>query len=63
MFRDMTPDGRNVIYQDSDNTGGSLQLTPDRWGRELCKVIGNQRFTRDEKGGLPVSVPARPVCP
>lgn len=27
------------------------------------KVIGNQRFTRDEKGGRPVSVPARPVYP
>ncbi|MFD7135692.1 trypsin-like peptidase domain-containing protein [Streptomyces sp. NPDC059894] len=63
VFRDMTPDGKSVIYQNSDNTGGPLRLDPAQWRRELCGVIGDQPFTADEKAGLPVRVPTRPVCP
>ncbi|MDV7216814.1 nSTAND1 domain-containing NTPase [Streptomyces prunicolor] len=63
VFRDMTPDGKTVIYQNSNNTGGPLHLDPTQWRRELCDVIGNQRFTADEKAGLPVRVPTQPICP
>ena len=63
VFRDITPDGGTVIYQDSDNRGGSLRLDPADWQRELCKVIGNERFSSDERAGLPVRVSALAVCP
>jgi hypothetical protein len=62
VFWDITPDGRSVIYQNSINTGGPLRLDPENWRRELCEVIGDQPFTADEKAGLPVRVPTRPVC-
>ncbi|MER7477931.1 trypsin-like peptidase domain-containing protein [Streptomyces sp. NPDC126510] len=62
VFRDITPDGGSVIYQNSINTGGPLRLDPESWRRELCEVIGDQPFSADEKGGLPARVPARPVC-
>jgi WD40 repeat protein len=62
VFWDISPDGRSVIYQNSINTGGPLRLDPESWRRELCEVIGNQPFTADEKAGLPVRVPTRPVC-
>lgn len=63
VFRDLSPDGRTVLYQDSDNRGGALRFDPADWQRALCKVIGNERFSAEEKAGLPVRVPARPVCP
>ncbi|QTD96598.1 hypothetical protein S1361_04510 [Streptomyces cyanogenus] len=63
VFRDMTPDGKNVIYQNSDNTGGPVRLDPDQWRHVLCGVIGDRQFTTDEKAGLPVRVPVQPVCP
>ncbi|MFE3637758.1 trypsin-like peptidase domain-containing protein [Streptomyces sp. NPDC059168] len=64
VFRDMTPDGRSVIYQNTvSNTGGPLRLDPGQWRRKLCAVIGNQPLTSDEKAGLPVRAPSRPLCP
>ncbi|MFD9002037.1 trypsin-like peptidase domain-containing protein [Streptomyces sp. NPDC059582] len=63
VFRDMAPDGKTVIYQNSNNTGGPLRLDPARWRRALCGVIGNQPFSADEKAGLPARVPTQPVCP
>ncbi|MFD3819075.1 trypsin-like peptidase domain-containing protein [Streptomyces rubiginosohelvolus] len=63
VFRDMTPDGKSVIYQNTDNTGGPLRLDPAEWRRALCKVIGNRTFTADERAGIPVRLPSRPVCP
>ncbi|MFJ4539372.1 trypsin-like peptidase domain-containing protein [Streptomyces tibetensis] len=63
VFWDITPDGRSVIYQNSINTGGPLRLDPESWRRELCRVIGDQEFSGDEKAGLPVHVPTRPLCP
>ncbi|MFB8138228.1 nSTAND1 domain-containing NTPase [Streptomyces parvus] len=63
VFRDMTPDGKSVIYQNTDNTGGPLRLDPAEWRRALCEVIGNRTFTADERAGIPVRLPSRPVCP
>ncbi|WP_159050524.1 nSTAND1 domain-containing NTPase [Streptomyces cellostaticus] len=63
VFRDLTPDGKTVIFQNSDNRGGSLRLDPARWQRGLCEAIGDQGFTADERAGLPVRIPSQPVCP
>ncbi|WP_203184084.1 trypsin-like peptidase domain-containing protein [Streptomyces pratensis] len=63
VFRDMTPDGKNVIYQNSNNTGGPLRLDPGQWRRKLCEVIGNQPLTAEERAGLLVDGSTRPVCP
>ncbi|MGW6578596.1 nSTAND1 domain-containing NTPase [Streptomyces globisporus] len=63
VFRDMTPDGKSVIYQNTDNTGGPLRLDPAEWRRALCEVIGNRTFTAEERAGVPVRLPDRPVCP
>ncbi|MFF3503778.1 trypsin-like peptidase domain-containing protein [Streptomyces sp. NPDC003247] len=62
VFRDMTPDGKNVIYQDANNGGGPLRLDPAQWRRELCDLIGDQPFTAEERAGFPVRVPSRPLC-
>ncbi|MEV7831658.1 serine protease [Streptomyces subrutilus] len=61
-FLDASKDGKTVIYADPSGPGGPLPLDPRAWQRDLCKVLGNRKFTDDERSSLPVRVPTRPVC-
>ncbi|MET9686974.1 serine protease [Streptomyces sp. NPDC006514] len=61
-FMDISPDGRTVIYVDPSGAGGPLRLDPRTWQRDLCRIIGHRQFTDDERGSLPVHVPAQPLC-
>ncbi|MEW9341089.1 S1 family peptidase [Streptomyces tanashiensis] len=61
-FMDISQDGRTVIYVDPSGAGGPLRLDPRTWQRDLCRIIGYRQFTDDERGSLPVHVPAQPLC-
>lgn len=61
-FMDISKDGRTVIYAAPSGAGGVLQLDPQMWQRDLCKIIGYRQFTDDERASLPARVPAQPLC-
>jgi WD40 repeat protein len=62
-FLDASTDGRTLLYTDDDTTLKVLTLDPATWENRLCQIIGYRNFTPDERTGLPVHIPAGPVCP
>ncbi|MET9319093.1 trypsin-like peptidase domain-containing protein [Streptomyces sp. NPDC003038] len=63
QFVDFSADGQTLIYIGPKGDGGPLRLDPALWQRALCAVIGHREFTAEERGSLPVHVPAEPLCP
>ncbi|KOV88436.1 MULTISPECIES: S1 family peptidase [unclassified Streptomyces] len=62
-FRDVSKDGRTVLYVDEHGIGGPLTLDPSTWQRELCRTIAYRTVTSDDRARLPVRVSAHTVCP
>ncbi|MEV7930494.1 trypsin-like peptidase domain-containing protein [Kitasatospora sp. NPDC088779] len=60
-FADVSANGTTVLYVES-GSGGPLTLDPTLWQRELCDIVGHRTFTPEERAGLPVPLPARPIC-
>ncbi|GHJ39785.1 serine protease [Streptomyces sp. TS71-3] len=61
-FLSASGNGKSVIYAGAGGAGGPLPLDPALWQRALCRAIGFREFTAEERRGLPVHVPAQPVC-
>ncbi|MFF9571046.1 hypothetical protein [Streptomyces sp. NPDC014685] len=61
-FRGVTIDGGTVLYERPDNAVEALQLSPDRWYRELCDVIGDRELTPEEVDPLPADPRTRNPC-
>ncbi|MFE5325363.1 protein kinase [Embleya sp. NPDC056575] len=62
-FVDASKDGKVLAYAVANSISGTLLLDPGVWKRDLCDIIGNRSFTTDERDGLPVRIPTKPVCP
>ncbi|MEV4924508.1 hypothetical protein [Streptomyces roseoverticillatus] len=62
-FHAVSGDGRTVLYTDGYGRSAPLRLDPDVWRNALCAVIGYRELTTEERSGLPVDVPAGPLCP
>jgi hypothetical protein len=62
-FRDVAARGKTVLYLDPNGVARALFLDPAMWARTLCGIIGNREFTAEERGSLPVHIPAEPICP
>ncbi|MEU6107113.1 serine protease [Streptomyces albidoflavus] len=52
-FRGASVDGSTVLHWGPDDTGGPLQLSPRRWYRDLCDIIGDRYLTAEEAELLP----------
>ncbi|MEW2706220.1 trypsin-like peptidase domain-containing protein [Streptomyces koyangensis] len=52
-FRGASVDGSTVLHWGPDATGGPLQLSPRRWYRDLCDIIGDRYLTAEEAELLP----------
>lgn len=62
-FVDVSKDGKVLAYAVTNSISGTLVLNPDVWQRDLCRIIGKRSFTAEERTGLPVRIPTKPVCP
>ncbi|MET9657505.1 serine protease [Streptomyces sp. NPDC006510] len=61
-FRGATVDGSTVLYESPDDAVGALHLSPGRWYRELCDVIGDRELTLEEVDLLPADPRTRKPC-
>ncbi|MEU9353565.1 serine protease [Streptomyces griseoloalbus] len=61
-FRGASVDGSTVLYWGPDRTGGPLHLSPRRWYRDLCDVIGDRELTAEEVDLLPADPRTRRPC-
>ncbi|MCG5120480.1 serine protease [Streptomyces sp. T7(2022)] len=52
-FRGVSVDGSTVLHWGPDDRGGPLHLSPRRWYRDLCDIIGDREFTAREAQLLP----------
>ncbi|MGW3954643.1 nSTAND1 domain-containing NTPase [Streptomyces sp. NPDC004752] len=62
-FRAVSGDGRTLLYTDGYGRSAPLRLDPDVWRNALCAVIGYRELSKEQRSGLPVEVPERPLCP
>ncbi|MFD7135478.1 trypsin-like peptidase domain-containing protein [Streptomyces sp. NPDC059894] len=61
-FRGASVDGSTVLYEGPDGTGGPLHLSPRRWYRDLCDVIGDRELSAEEVDLLPAEPRSRRPC-
>ncbi|MEU7223205.1 nSTAND1 domain-containing NTPase [Streptomyces chrestomyceticus] len=62
-FLDISNDGKTIMVTTPDKDEAQvLSLRPEMWRQKLCDVIANREFTREERDGLPTSLPAAPLC-
>ncbi|MFF8563655.1 trypsin-like peptidase domain-containing protein [Streptomyces albidoflavus] len=52
-FRGASVDGSTVLHWGPDDRGGPLHLSPRRWYRDLCDIIGDRELTAEEAELLP----------
>ncbi|MGW1192007.1 nSTAND1 domain-containing NTPase [Streptomyces sp. NPDC002559] len=61
-FRGVTIDGGTVLYESPDNAVEALEMSPGRWYRDLCDVIGDRELTPEEAAPLPADPRTRNPC-
>ncbi|MFI8185892.1 trypsin-like peptidase domain-containing protein [Actinacidiphila glaucinigra] len=62
-FMGASADGSTVLHIGPDGSGGPLHLSPDRWYRELCAIIGARELTPSEVDLFPADPRTRKPCP
>ncbi|MET7510001.1 trypsin-like peptidase domain-containing protein [Streptomyces albidoflavus] len=61
-FRGASVDGTTLLHWDPDGNGGPLDLSPRRWYRDLCDIIGDRELTAEEVNLLPAEPRTRRPC-